>query len=293
MKLRAIDMHAHVRTGERVGGGPAYREATKLFGSDHDIADPGTYYRERQMIAVVFDVDTEVSSGERISNDEIGELVDASEGHLIGFCSVDPRKGATAVRELRRCAEAGFRGVKIHPVTGGFHLNNPDFYPVWGACQDLGLPLMVHTGTTGIGAGAPGGRGIKLKYGKVVPDLDDVAADFPDLPIIAAHFGWPWFLEALAVARHKRNVYIDLSGWAPKYLPAEVLQYCNSVIPDKFVFGSDYPLLSPDRWIAEFDQLGLKPEVRSRVLYGNACQLLGIDPDRFVGDGEGDTRGMG
>jgi predicted TIM-barrel fold metal-dependent hydrolase len=139
----------------------------------------------------------------------------------------------------------------------------------------------VHTGTTGIGAGAPGGRGLKLSYGRPVPAVDDVAADFPRLTIIAAHFAWPWHLELLAVARHKGNVYIDLSGWAPRYFPAEVIQYCNSVIPDKFLFGSDFPLLSPDRWLDEFGKLDLKDEVREKVLYRNACRILDLDPSAF------------
>ena len=81
----------------------------------------------------------------------------------------------------------------------------------------------------------------------------------------------------MAVARHASNVLVDLSGWAPRYIPDEVLRYCNSVIPEQFLFGSDYPLLSPDRWFEEFDKLELKDHVRRKVLFENACRVLDLD----------------
>jgi predicted TIM-barrel fold metal-dependent hydrolase len=287
MTYRALDIHAHLRTAERRAAAERLVDAEKLFKSDLRSADPVDFYTERRMMAVVFDVDAESASGERMSNDEIAEAVGRSDGTLIGFASVDPHKGRGAIRELERAHGLGLRGVKVQPITQGFWLNDRAFYPLWDACAQLGLPVLVHTGTTGIGAGAPGGRGLHLKYGQPMPALDDLAADFPNLTIIAAHFGWPWHLELMAIARHKGNVYVDLSGWAPRYIPAEVLQYCNSVIPDKFLFGSDFPLLSPDRWLEEFGRLELKDAVRPKVLYENACRILGLDPALF-GEGESD-----
>jgi predicted TIM-barrel fold metal-dependent hydrolase len=284
--LRGIDVHAHYRTGERrTQLAPTHADAEKLFGSgDLRTVDPVAYYRERQLMAVVFDVDTETASGERMVNDEVADLVRRSAGTLIGFATVDPWKGRAAVRELERCAELGLRGLKVQPITQEFWLNDERFRPIWRACQSLGFPVLVHMGTTAIGAGSPGGRGFHLKYGRPVPGLDDLAADFPELKLIAAHFGWPWHLELLAVARHKRNVYIDLSGWAPRYIPPEVLQHCNSVMPDKFLFGSDFPLFSPDRWLKEFEALELKDHVRNKVMFENACDLLNVDHSRFSGD---------
>lgn len=281
MAFGAIDIHAHLRTGERREASAAHRDADRLFNADLRAADPVEFYASRHLRAVIFDVDAESTSGQRMSNDEIAEAVRRSGGDLIGFASVDPWKGRAAIRELERCRELGLRGLKVQPITQSFWLNDPKFRPLWDACQQLELPVMVHTGTTGIGAGSPGGRGLRLKYGQPIPALDDVAADFPHLQLIAAHFGWPWHLELLAVARHKANVHVDLSGWAPRYIPPEVIRYCNSVIPDQFLFGSDFPLLSPDRWLAEFGELDLKPEVRRKVLYENACRLLGLDVDQF------------
>ena len=282
MKLRAFDCHTHVHTGERARAREErFQDAQRLFSSPDDSEDLLEYYRSRRMMAVVFDVDAETSTGIKISNDEVAELVRRSEGLLIGFATVDPWKGAAAVRELERCQKLGLRGLKLQPITQGFFLNDRRFYPLWDACQSLGLPVLVHTGTTAIGAGSPGGRGLHLKYAQPIPALDDVAADFPRLTIIAAHPGWPWHLELLAVARHKGNVYIDLSGWSPKYFPEEVVKYLNSVMPDKFLFGSDFPLLKPDRWLADFATLPVKEPVRRKILFENACRIFGVDVSRF------------
>jgi len=281
-KLQAFDCHVHVRTGQRASSYEAgFQDAQRLFSSSVD-ADPVEYYRSRRMMAVVFDIDEETATGVKASNDDVAAIVRRSEGLFVGLGSVDPWKGVAAVQEAVRCHQLGLKGIKLMPITQRFFLNERRFYPLWDTCQSLGLILLVHTGTTAIGAGSPGGRGLQLKYGQPVPALDDVAADFPQLTIIAAHPGWPWHLELLAVARHKANVYIDLSGWSPKYLPEEVVRYLNSVMPDKFLFGSDYPLLTPERWLRDFAALPIKEAVRSKVLYENACRLFGVDPSRFA-----------
>ncbi|MFB3738155.1 MAG: amidohydrolase family protein [Candidatus Velamenicoccus archaeovorus] len=275
--MRAIDCHVHVRTGDRAAGGQQWRDAQRLFGAAEQVEDLATYYRSRDMLAVVFDVDARTSTGERADNDEIAALAEASEGALIPFATIDPWTGKAALDELERCRARGFRGLKLQPITQRFHVDDVRFRPLWDYCQSVGWPVLVHTGTTGIGADSPGGGGLELRFGRPIPHLDDVAAEFPRLQIVAAHFGWPWHLELLAVARHKSNVHIDLSGWSPKYIPPEVVKYCNSVIPDRFLFGTDFPLLTPDRWLEEFDRLGLKDEVREMVLVENARRILGIE----------------
>lgn len=108
--------------------------------------------------------------------------------------------------------------------------------------------------------------------------MDDVAADFPHLKIILAHPSFPWQDEALAVATHKPGVHIDLSGWSPKYFPPQLVQYANTLLKDKVLFGSDYPVLTPDRWLADFDKLTIKDEVKPKILKENAARLLGLTP---------------
>ena len=282
MPFRALDVHAHFRTGDRAKeSGAALGDASRLFGTGHSQQDPLEYYRSRQLMAVVFDVDSETTDGLKPSNEDLAALAARSDGLLLGFGTVDPWKGAAALAQLRRFPEMGLKGVKFQPITQAFFPNDERFYPIWETCELLKLPVVVHMGTTAIGASSPGGRGLRLKYARPVPHLDDVAAQFPDLKIIAAHPGWPWHVELLAVARHKQNVFIDLSGWAPRYFPPDVVQYFRSVMPEKFLYGSDYPLFQPDRWFEEFAQIEMKPAVRKMILYENACKLLGVDPDLF------------
>ena len=129
---------------------------------------------------------------------------------------------------------------------------------------------------SGIGAGRPGGDGIRLKYCRPLL-LDDVAVDFPELTISGAHPSWPWQEDMLAIARHKANVYIDLSGWSPKYFPPSLVQQANSLLQDKCLFGSDYPVISTERWLKDFADLPIKEAVRPKILYANAARVLGLD----------------
>jgi hypothetical protein len=136
------------------------------------------------------------------------------------------------------------------------------------------VPTLFHTGTSGLGAGVKGGLGIKLDYARPVY-LDFVAADFPELTIIGAHPAWPWHEEMLAIIGHKANVFMDLSGWSPKYIPNVIMDEARKRLQDKILFGSDYPFITPQRWLEDFDQLeGFTPSVRQKILYENAAKIL-------------------
>jgi predicted TIM-barrel fold metal-dependent hydrolase len=280
-RVVAIDVHTHA---ERNEGQPQDRVTTEIldaaaryFGghppqpSAQDVAD---YYRERDMVAVVFTVDDEAGMGRpRIGNDEVLRVAAANPDVLLPFGSVDPHKGKLGVRQARELIEAGVRGFKFHPNTQRFWPNDPEFFPLYEVIADAGLIALFHTGTTGIGAGMPGGGGVRLKFSNPMA-VDDVAAEFPGLDIILAHPSFPWQEEALAVAVHKPNVYIDLSGWSPKYFPEILVQYINTRLRGKILFGSDFPLITPDRWLADFEKLPIKDEVRPEVLKYNAARLL-------------------
>ena len=125
----------------------------------------------------------------------------------------------------------------------------------------------------GMGTGMPGGGGIRLKYGNPM-HVDDVAVDFPTMPIVLAHPSWPWQDEALSIALHKPQVYIDLSGWSPKYFPPQLVQYANTQLKRKVLFGTDYPLITPDRWLADFAKIDIRDDVRPLILKRNAMDLL-------------------
>lgn len=285
--LTAIDVHTHAEVS-RSGHGALSPE---LFGASEEyfkahghrqptIDEMAAHYRERRMAAVVFTVDAEHATGHpRIANEEVAENCAAHADVLIPFASVDPHKGRAGVREARRLVEEhGVRGFKFHPSIQAFSPNDRLAYPLYEAIEELGVPALFHTGQTGIGAGVPGGGGIRLKYSDPML-VDDVAVDFPELRIILAHPSFPWQDEALAVATHKPYVHIDLSGWSPKYFPPQLVRYANTLLKDKVLFGSDYPVITPDRWLADFKKLDIKPEVRPRILKDNAARLLGLRKD--------------
>ena len=283
--LVAIDVHTHAEVSNS-GSGSLSKEleeasATyfKLEGGNHKptLDEIGAYYRSLRMAAVVFTVDAEAATGvPAVPNEEIAEAALRYPDAIIPFASIDPAKGLAGARRVRELVEHhGVRGFKFHPNVQAFYPNDRAAYPLYAAIEEAGAIAVFHTGQTGIGAGAPGGGGIRLKYANPMY-VDDVAADFPGMPIILAHPSFPWQDEALAVATHKPQVYIDLSGWSPKYFPPQLVQYANTLLQDKVLFGTDYPLLTPERWLADFDKLPIKVEVRPKILKGNAVRLLGL-----------------
>ena len=154
-------------------------------------------------------------------------------------------------------------------------------YPIYEAIEEAGVPALFHTGHSGIGAGLPGGGGIHLKYSNPMY-VDDVAVDFPELKIVLAHPSFPWQDEAISIALHKPQVHIDLSGWSPKYFPPQLVQYARTLLKRQVLFGSDFPMITPDRWLADFEQLGFDAETTALILKENAARLLGLRPGSGV-----------
>ena len=131
---------------------------------------------------------------------------------------------------------------EVPPVAAGVLARRPAYWPIFAACEQHGLLALFHTGTSGIGARQPGGQGIRIDYAHPLK-LDPVAAAHPELTMVAAHFGWPWHLDLIAIALHKTNVYIDISGWSPRRIPAEVIRELRGRLSGQFLWGSDYPVL--------------------------------------------------
>src|SRR4051794_2617251 len=282
--IHALDVHVHVEADdhghlsldqELLDASAAYFKGTES--RTPTVSDLAARYRAAGMAAVVFTVDATTATGHpALSSEEIAEQAAEHADVLIPFGSVDPHQGADAVRRARRLVEEhGVRGFKFHPSLQAFSPDAEEHRPLWAELEELGVPAVFHTGQNGIGAGLPGGRGIKLRYSNPLL-LDDVAADFPGLTIIMAHPSVPWQDAAISVATHKANAYIDLSGWSPKYFPPQLVKAANGLLKHKVLFGSDYPLLRPERWIADFEQLDIKPEVKPLIMKENAIRALGL-----------------
>ena len=283
--VSAIDVHVHTERS-RSGHDPMPAElreaAARYFGNRFTgdalptIDDVAAYYRERGLAAVVFTVDWELESGRApIPNEEIAEGARENADVLIPFASVDPARHDAADLARRLIDEHGVRGFKFHPNLQQFFPNDNAAYPLYEVIAAAGLPALFHSGHSGIGTGLPGGGGLHLKYSNPLY-LDDVAADLPELKIVLAHPSFPWQDEAISVCLHKANVWIDLSGWSPKYFPPQLVQYANTQLREKVLFGSDFPLITPDRWLADFAEAPFRDEVRPLILKQNAAALLGL-----------------
>jgi len=274
--LIAIDTHVHIESEEQGAAGDAARKYFRNSGVGYSRKELADYYRSRKIGCVVFSVDERLTGRPPVPNDEVAAFAAENSDVIMAFASVDPTRGAEAVVEAKRLiSTTSIRGFKLHPPLQQFHPNDKRVYPFYEAVAAAKLPVVFHTGHSGIGTGMPGGGGIRLKYGNPM-DIDDVAVDFPDMPIILAHPSFPWQDEAISVCLHKPQVYIDLSGWSPKYFPQNLIQYANTLLKRKVLFGSDYPLLTPDRWLADFGHIPIKDEVRPLILKENAARLFGL-----------------
>lgn len=261
--MRAIDIHLHPGI---TPDPPGIKELAEI-------------YRRNDVVGLPIAWDEETRTGRPpLANDFIARMIrEYPDVFIGGWACVDPWKGQAAIREAERAVkELGLLGLKFQQDAQRFFPNDRRFYPLWEKCVELKCPVMFHMGTTGYGVGQPGGGGIKLKYARPIPHLDDVAADFPQLTIVGAHPAWPWQDEMLAIVIHKSNVFMDLSGWSPKYFPEALKREVNGRLQDRALFGSDHPFIPLERWLADFEKEGYKPEVVEKVFYKNAQTILGL-----------------
>jgi predicted TIM-barrel fold metal-dependent hydrolase len=282
--LVAIDVHTHPQTEEFLAAmGGRRTQMARHFGRDRPVvsfAEQADAYRERKMMAVIVNSDSETTSGIKgAPNDLLGKAQADHPDVFLAMAGIDPWKGAAAIEEIRRChGEYGIVGVgELNAARQKFAPNDRRFFPIWEACAELGLVVMFHAGFPGAGAGTPGGGGYRLDLARPIPYIDDVAAELPELKIISAHPGWPFHLENLAMVWHKSNVYLDLSGWGPTYLPPEVVRYADSLISDRVLFGSDWPVMTVERWLEDFATLPIKDASRRKILLENAVRLFALE----------------
>lgn len=189
-------------------------------------------------------------------------------GHWLNF---DPRIGMAGVEEFKRAlgADAGFIGIAVYGQGPGVPASDPLWDPFYKASIDADLPVLIHTGLTGIGQGQPGGKGIILDHGHP-RHVDAVAARYPELKILAARPAWPWQEEMIAVLVHKSNVHYELHGWSPRRLSDSLKREIGGRMQDRIMFGCDYPVLKFEMMLDRWRSLGFSEEVLEKVLFRNA-----------------------
>lgn len=280
--MRIIDLHCYPNTKEWIACQQPYVDALAKYWKRQWRARPEEEVVEEftaagvEALLVALDLETTAGTPP-CSNDFVSGMQKRHPDRIIQcWAAVDPLKGEIALREARRAVqELGMLGFHFHPIMGHYAVNDKQLYPLFEMINSLKVPVMIDVGTTGMGAGMPGGMGAKIRHAHPAA-IDELAADFPNLTIIAAHPGWPWVDEMTAVALHKGNVFWELSGWAPKYFPAQLKTDITGRLRDKVMFGSDYPSIPYDRLFREWDELGYPDEIKERIFHGNAERILGL-----------------
>ncbi len=204
--------------------------------------------------------------GADFSYEEIAELVRAYPERIVGLAGINPFERMEGVRRLERAVrEYGFRGAHIHPYGFGLPLNAAEWYPFYAKCVELDIPVIMQTGHSAEFMPSACGRPILL---------DDVALYFPELRLVAAHTGWPWVEELIALAWKHPNVYIAVSGHAPKYWDKSLVHFMNSRGIGKVMWGTDYPLILHEESLTQIEELGLKPEAKRALLRETAVKVF-------------------
>lgn len=278
-----IDTHAHQPTAEFLeeAGGEMMKDAAQKFGTDIETWGyeemRAEYTNAGIGRAVLLGWDAETNTGNPpVPNDYVAEVRDNHSDFFIGFGSVDPLKD-NCVEEAIRCVEdLDLSGFKFQQIAQGFDPSEPEHKELWNTIESLGVPVVFHGGNSTLGACSAGGRGLQVKHGNPLL-IDDVAAAHPDLDILIAHPAFPWEAEQLAICQQKGNVYMDLSGWLPKYIDDQVLHYAGTVLSDKVMFGTDYPMIHPDEWLKSFAKHTDYNETTQRqLLFKNAAEFFDL-----------------
>jgi uncharacterized protein len=280
--MRLFDCHSHWSTRR----GYVFQTDAELKNQERVWGTKATFQTEDEMIAtfrknnvrVMMDLATTVlypmdMDKIREDHDYTFEVQrknpDAIFGHWLSF---DPRLGKEAIKEYERAvaAKAGFIGFGIiGQAAHGHPASDPVWDPFYKTSIDANIPVLIHSGLTGIGQGLPGGRGIILDHGHP-RHIDAVAARFPELKILAGRPAYPWQDEMIAILLHKGNVHYELHGWSPKTYSPALKREIGGRLQDRIMFGCDYPVLKYEMMVERWRGLGYSEEVLEKVFYRNA-----------------------
>lgn len=266
------DALSHYLDPEPSQAGYVAAYGTKVFGRDN----PDVYPMAAGELIARLDRDGVHAAVLKAPNPEtVWEFAKGYPDRLICSTALDPRDGSAAVRKLERGArELGIRVVNMAPFSVQLRANHKKYFPIYQKCAELGVPVLLHTSINF-------SRDRLLDFGRPIY-LDEVAAEFPNLKIVAVHGGWPWLLEMIAVAWRHPNVYIEISGTRPRYIGMEhtgwepLLVYGNGILQDKVLWASNWPMGTPREGIDGVNAFPLKESVKKKWLGLNAARVLGL-----------------
>lgn len=277
--MRAIDVHVHPSTRGLDLDAYAYfrRELKDLPRSEEDFA---AHFVRHEVKALLIAWHPSTATEEpRVTNEYALELARkypaAFAGVLASLDMGSEELGERIQKANELLQDPQVKGFKFHPPDQGFYPNDRKYYGLWELLEAAGRPVMFHTGFTVLGANSDGGKGVGLDHGRPIY-LDTLARDFPRMRIIAAHPGWPWCEELMGVVTHKRNVYVDTSGYLAEQLPEIFRKAIQGRLQDRALFGTDFPYVSVEKALRSFEAIGFKDVVKEKILHLNAQALFGL-----------------
>lgn len=275
----AVDIHVHPSTRGLDCDACTYfrRDLQEIPNTEEKFAE--LFIKQQVKALLIGWHPSTVKEGTRNSNDYVIDLAAKYPEAFAGvLASLDIGSGSLA--ELVKQADVlsknpNVKGFKFHPPDQNFYPNDRKYYELWEHLEAGKKPVMFHTGFTVLGAEQDGGKGIALDCGRPI-HLDTLARDFPRLQIIAAHPGWPWQEELIGVATHKKNIYVDTSGYLAEQLPELFQKAIRGRLQEKALFGTDFPYVDVEKALNSFEKLGLKDPVKEKILLSNAHALFGL-----------------
>lgn len=227
---------------------------------------------EKSLVIATRAGDLRVKYSYEVPYDRVAEYCAAYPGRFHGLAGVDPTRGMQGLRDLTYAVEElGFVGAHLYPHWFGLAPDAAQYYPYYAKCCELGIPIMMQVGHC-----------LDYRRDRILNSvgrpftLEQVAIDFPELDIIGIHLGWPWTEEMIAMSFKHANIYIAGDAYAPKHWPKEFVRYADSWGADKCLFGTDWPVIGPERAVDEVQGLGLRPTSQRKLLRDNAMRLFDL-----------------
>ena len=279
--MRIIDLHCYPNTQKWIDcQGPYVEALEKYWGrawqakTEEEVVAEFTEF-DIEALLVALDLTTTIETPP-CDNNYVAGMRDRHETIIQAWAAIEPALGQAAIDEATHAInDLNMIGFHFHPIMQHIRVDDKSFYPLWDEITQLKVPVMIDVGMTGMGAGTQGGLGAKTRNAHP-ESIDALAADFPDLTIIMSHPGYPWIDETTAVALHKGNVFWEMSGWSPKYLPDSLKKDIRSRLKDKVMFGSDYPSIPYKRILSEWDQMGYSDDMLEKFFHRNAESILDL-----------------
>ena len=279
--MRIVDLHCYPGTREWIAcQGPYVEALARYWKRDWSAKSEDAVVKEFtdagvEAVLVALDLETTIRTPP-VTNEYVHAMWQRHPERIIQcWGALEPSKKNVLDETRKAIKQLGLIGFHFHPIMQHFAVDDRRYYPMFELIDSLKAAVMIDVGTTGMGAGMPGGHGAIIRHAHPA-SIDRLAADFPNPKIVMAHPGWPWVEETTAVALHKGNVFWEMSGWAPKYFPGNLKVDMRGRLQDKIMFGSDYPSMPYERILREWKELGYEDEVMEKIFHKNAERILGL-----------------